>query len=81
MDIIKQVAEHTQTDYSEWEFSEGPETGVGEEYWLFNAARNLTVYVCIDQDEITSLQVQGTEDDGEETYDEDDGLVFEDDEV
>ncbi len=25
MDIIKKVAEHTNTDASEWEFSEGPE--------------------------------------------------------
>ncbi len=38
----------------------------------------MTVYVCVDQGEIISIQVQSDED---EDIDPDDGLEFEDDEV
>lgn len=49
MGIKKQVAAQTGTREKDWEFIDGPETGVGVEYWLYNEKEDLEAYVCDDQ--------------------------------
>jgi hypothetical protein len=50
--IIRAVAAQSSTVPSNWEYFEGPTTGVGVEYWLRNAADALEAYVCDDQGEL-----------------------------
>lgn len=48
-DIKKEVAKYTNTHKSEWQFIDGPDTGVGVEYWLRNKKTEQEAYVCVDQ--------------------------------
>jgi hypothetical protein len=51
--IIHAVAVRTDTASGNWEYFDGPTTGVGVEYWLRNGADALEAYVCDDQGELT----------------------------
>jgi hypothetical protein len=57
MDIKKLVAERSDTHLVDWEFMNGPETGVGTEYWLYNDEAGLEAYVCVDQGQVTSCKI------------------------
>jgi hypothetical protein len=50
--IIRAVAVRSGTAPRNWEYFEGPTTGVGVEYWLRNTADALEAYVCDDQGEL-----------------------------
>jgi hypothetical protein len=51
--IILAVAAKTGTASSDWNYFDGPTTGVGVEYWLRNTLAFLEAYVCDDQGELT----------------------------
>ena len=51
--IINAVAEKSNTPCEDWEYCDGPETGVGSEHWLNNTATGDIAYVCNDQGHIT----------------------------
>ena len=51
--IILAVAVKTGTAPGNWDYFDGPATGVGVEYWLRNAVDSLEAYVCDDQGELT----------------------------
>ena len=51
--IILAVAAKTGTAPNDWDYFDGPTTGVGVEYWLRNAIDYLEAYVCDDQGELT----------------------------
>lgn len=50
---VAAVAEASQSDEEDWEFIDGPETGVGNEFWLEHSSGE-TAYVCVDQGEVVS---------------------------
>ena len=49
--IKRKVAQETGTNAKDWDFIDGPTTGVGVEYWLRHKT-GLEAYVCDDQGEI-----------------------------
>lgn len=49
----KAIAEQTDTHYSDWEYIDGPETGVGVEQWFRNKHTGQEAYVCDDQGELS----------------------------
>lgn len=57
MSIINLVANQTETDIIDWEFMDGPTTGVGDECWLLNATAQLEVYAVLDQGELVTCEV------------------------
>ncbi|WP_321935183.1 hypothetical protein [Paraburkholderia sp. J8-2] len=59
-DVKAFVAERSGTSAADWEFFDGPETGVGTEYWLASEADSLEAYVCIDQGEVVSCEINET---------------------
>lgn len=56
-DVKAFVAERSGTSAADWEFTDGPETGVGTEHWLANDAASLEAYVCVDQGEVVSCEI------------------------
>ena len=58
MDIQKIVAANSNTNATDWEFIDGPESGVGVDYWLANRRESLEAYVCVDQGEVISCEIQ-----------------------
>jgi hypothetical protein len=62
MDIIKAVAQQTNTNEADWVLENGPETGVGVEHYVYNDVQRLMAYVCVDQDQITSMEIQNYDD-------------------
>jgi hypothetical protein len=55
------LATHTNTKQTDWEATEGPETGVGAEYWYINRSAGQMAYVCLDQGEIASIAISDCE--------------------
>lgn len=53
MKVQRDVAEYTGTAPDEWEFIDGPSTGVGVEHWLYNEMTDQTVYYVNDNGYIT----------------------------
>jgi hypothetical protein len=51
--ILLAVAVQSGTAPGNWDYFDGPRTGVGVEYWLRNAVDSLEAYVCDDQGELT----------------------------
>lgn len=51
--IIRAVAVKSGTAPGNWNYFDGPTTGVGVEYWLRNVVHSLEAYVCDDQGELT----------------------------
>lgn len=47
------LAELTNTDPEEWENSDGPDSGMGSDYYYLNANTNQEVWVNEEQDYIT----------------------------
>jgi hypothetical protein len=58
--VYKLVANASSTNVSDWESMDGPSTGVGAEYWLYNVPAKLEAYVCIDQGDVLVLDVHPT---------------------
>lgn len=58
MDIQKIVAANSNTNSADWEFIDGPASGVGVDYWLLNRKESLEAYVCVDQGEVISCEIQ-----------------------
>ena len=67
IDVIKAVAQETETPEGEWQLGEGPYSGVGVEYYVYNDKQQIMAYVCVDQGEITVLEVQNYDDREPET--------------
>ena len=57
MNVKTTVADASATDPADWEFTTGPETGVGAEYWLQNPKAGLEAYICIDQGDLVALDI------------------------
>lgn len=53
MAIRDDIADQTGTEPGDWEHINGPETGVGVEYWFEHIVTKQQVYVCDDQGHIT----------------------------
>jgi hypothetical protein len=51
--IARAVATQSGTHPRDWQYIDGPATGVGAEYWLRNAVDALEAYVCDEQGELT----------------------------
>lgn len=51
------AASNSDTEACDWEYIDGPETGVGAEYWLRNEDACLEAYICIDQGEVVSCEI------------------------
>lgn len=49
----KAIAELTDTAYYDWDYIDGPETGVGIEQWFRNKHTGQEAYVCDDQGVLT----------------------------
>jgi hypothetical protein len=49
MNAQERVAEKTGTSPSDWEYTNGPDTGVGIEFWLHNTKTQQEAYYCDDQ--------------------------------
>lgn len=49
----KAIAEQTDTVYYDWDYIDGPETGVGIEQWFRNKHTGQEAYVCEDQGVLT----------------------------
>lgn len=72
--VIRAVADETNTNELNWTVGEGPQTGVGTEYYVYNDVDRIAAYVCVDQDMITTLSVCSN-DDHEPEYNDDDGMT------
>lgn len=75
LDILKVVAEETETPESEWELGNGPESGVGTEYYVFNHKQRIAAYVCVDQGEIAVLEIQDYDEHQDVDVSDDDGMT------
>lgn len=51
--ILQEVCETTGTEFTDWEFIDGPSTGVGIDYWLRNIETGMEVYANDDQGGLT----------------------------
>ncbi len=51
--VKKAVAEKTGTNVRDWQYIDGPTTGVGIEFWLHNNKTGVTVYYCDDQGNVS----------------------------
>lgn len=58
MDIQRIVGANSNTNAADWEFIDGPASGVGVDYWLMNGKQSLEAYVCVDQGEVISCEIQ-----------------------
>lgn len=74
IDVIKAVAKETETPEADWELGDGPQTGVGVEYYVYNEKSQIMAYVCVDQGMIAVLEVQNY-DDREPEIDDGDGMT------
>jgi hypothetical protein len=54
------VAAQSDTKPADWDFINGPESGVGVEYWLRNQKCGLEAYVVFDQGELTTCEITST---------------------
>jgi hypothetical protein len=54
----KQAAAHASgTSQADWEFTSGPKSGVGVDYWLRNEKHKMTACVNITLGELNSVEV------------------------
>ncbi|MFA5419526.1 MAG: hypothetical protein WC341_13830 [Bacteroidales bacterium] len=53
MSVKQEVAKETGTKARDWEFIDGPETGVGVEFWLRNSTTKQEAYYCDDQGSVS----------------------------
>lgn len=58
IDVIMAVAKETETPEADWVLSDGPNTGVGVEYYAYNDKSQIMAYVCVDQGVVTVLELQ-----------------------
>jgi len=57
MSALDHVVADSGLPAAEWTSIDGPETGVGAEYWYRHEPTGKTAYVCIDQGECTALRI------------------------
>ena len=62
MDLPAMIAERTGTQAADWEEFDGPESGVGVDYWYGHKDLGWQAYVVVDQDDI-SISVTDAEGD------------------
>jgi hypothetical protein len=63
-EALKELCRQTGTKPKSWKAVDGPETGVGVEYWFEHKRTGETVYVCDDQGHITIGSGEGDYDTG-----------------
>ena len=51
--IVKILAQVTGTAEDDWEYLDGPESGVGVDYWLRDRRSGAEAYANLDQDHLT----------------------------
>lgn len=62
MDAIKKaLIEQAGGSEEDWEYMEGPDSGVGVDYWFYNDATGQEAYVNVDQGEYTVEVMDGDE--------------------
>lgn len=52
---LKFLCQETDTKPNQWEELDGPESGVGVEYWYRHKKSGQEAYLCIDQGEVVSF--------------------------
>lgn len=57
MEVREIVAQETNTVATNWDYLDGPATGVGSDYGLRNDTQRQEAYVCIDQGEVVTLEI------------------------
>ena len=63
MDLTTMIAERTGTEAVDWEEFDGPESGVGVDYWYGHKELGWQAYVVVDQDDVS---ISVTDEDGDE---------------
>lgn len=53
MNYLKKIAEETGTKQSSWCLIDGPDSGVGIDYWVRNKDTGMEANINIDQGEVT----------------------------
>lgn len=53
MDLQSMIAERTGTEADDWEEFDGPESGVGVDYWYAHKVHGWQAYVVVDQDDVS----------------------------
>lgn len=51
------LLKQTQTEKEDWEELDGPDSGVGTEFWFKNIHTSDEAYICIDQGEIVGFSI------------------------
>lgn len=57
LNVIEELTSRSDTAAQDWEYGNGPTTGVGVEYWVFNDKAGLEAYVCVDQGKLITCEI------------------------
>lgn len=63
MDLQAMIAQRTGTEADDWEEFDGPESGVGVDYWYGHKTLGWQAYVVVDQDDVS---ISVVDEDGDE---------------